>query len=236
MPMISDQITRLTDPEEVDKHQAKKFEIPIQGLIRKSHTLMVENGGGGGPESIPYWYPAAGKMKNSIDRRRPTYDRHDPVYKRLLQYIPYCKIGLEIQSDIGRSTGFLLSKTQDIDVIDDAIEWVDIYDGQARNIARRLGRTSKATITWHYGTEFLTKQYDWIKIEFDRVDRNIKQAIQHCKPGGKVFVFGTIEQCRDWLEQPWAKGLEYQTETNRYGTGKNSFICFSINTNGETHD
>ena len=99
-----------------------------------------------------------------------------------------------------------------------------------------MGRTSKATITWHYGTEFLTKQYDWIKIEFDRVDRNIKQAIQHCKPGGKVFVFGTIEQCRDWLEQPWAKGLEYHTETNRYGTGKNSFICFSINTNGETHD
>ena len=237
--MISkEQIVRVVDPDEIDALQYKKNETPVRGLIRR--TWVEASNGAGGNRSMPYWFPAVGRANIAVNRKEPQYNRTDHVYKTMLTHLPNKNArGLEIMSDIGRSTGFLTTVTKRIDVVEEAVEWIDLYDVQSRNIARRLGHTGSkdADIRWHFGTDFYKGKYDWVKIEFDKVDSTVVRAIQCLKPTGKIILLGSKEQCRIWAQRPWAEKLKYTMSESPYGAkGKNSFICFSINTNGENND
>lgn len=233
-----DQIQRITDPERVDELQHRINTTPTRGLIYRKYVQNNPGGLGGGTPSIPYWYPAFAKAKSKIQRKAQEYSRTDKMYQLALEQLPpNPSRGLEIMSDIGRSTGFFASVTDTVDIIDDAVEWVDIYDGQARNIAGQLGKDKDTVnLEWHYGYEFLSRRYDWIKIEFDRVDTTIERALKHLKPHGVIVCYGSYEQCREWAGRTWAQSLEQYQYEHVLGNGKNSFICFSINTNGEKHD
>ena len=88
MDLKDQTIQKVTDPDRIDELQFKKFTNPTLGLIRRQHTLMAQHGGGGGPPSIPYWYPAAGKANIAIERKPVYLQKVDQLQVHGLHHIP----------------------------------------------------------------------------------------------------------------------------------------------------
>tara|TARA_R110002051_G_scaffold324998_1_gene425122 strand:+ start:5493 stop:6242 length:750 start_codon:yes stop_codon:yes gene_type:complete len=223
---------------------------PRQTMIRRTWVQSVS--GSHGKACIPYWFPSGLGNRSAdgdhVPRKGLQYNRTDLMYQSMLKLLPNAnKHGLELRSDIGRSTGFLASVTDKITVLEDAIEWILFYDDQSRNIARRLGKSKECEIEWCYKNndhDIIGNKriYDWIKIEFDAMHL-IEKALQVIKPGGIIICVGPIEQLNKWHNAKWAKGLSIQHyNASQWGKGKylknstNSYLYFSINinTNGET--
>ena len=187
--------------------------------------------------TLPYWFPSGRGKRHSISRKGTQYNRHDNVYKGIVKHIQNSEHGLEVHSDIGRSTGFLASVTREVTVIEDALEWVDIYDGQTRNIARRLGKPrDECILNWHYGGDWIDGKYDWIKLEIDAYDR-IDKAVNSLRPGGKLIIIGDYNTVTAFKSKQWARNFTAHIDTepgrgNTIGT-KNCYIVFELNTNGE---
>lgn len=217
--------------------KSPKNTTPVQTLIRRDWVQSCH--GAGGNDCIPYWFPSHLNKRTDgrmVDRKFIKYNRTDVVYRSLIKDLPKNnKRGLEIRSDIGRSTGFLATITDIVTVLEDAIEWVDIYDKQARNIAKRLGKPC-CNIEWCYGNKkdnIKFNKYDWIKIEFNAMHM-IEEAIQSVRQGGVIVCIGNLELIDNWRKAKWAKDLDikqYQPERGNYGSNPVSYIYFSINTN-----
>jgi hypothetical protein len=227
---------------------------PTQHMIRR--TWVQSSAHGNGASSIPHWFPSAVQNRSptqeaNIRRKVPMYNRTDRLYYSMLEILPNKnKHGLEIRSDIGRSTGFFATVTDKITILEDAIEWVELYDVQTRNIARRLGKKKACKLDWCFasgnnnndnnniGSERI---YDWIKIEFDAMHL-IHKALEVIKPNGVIICVGTNDHIKDWQNASWAKDLDLVSEEKRHAkwtrnskSGRStSYLYFSINTNGET--
>lgn len=213
-----------------------KNDTPARTMIRRD--WIQSSSGSAGNKVIPHWFPSAIRRNGPrVVRKDPMYNRPDTLYKSIIDLLPAnSDRGLEIYSDIGRSTGWLGSVTDHITVIEDAIEWVDVYDSQSRHIAKRVGKNKELGLEWNYGINKIEfNQYDWIKLEFNAMSM-IEQAIQCIKPGGTIICIGNQAQCSEWIEATWAKGLTINAYESRYHVRRgayHSYISFSINTNGE---
>ena len=228
-------INRTVDPFEIEERQLQKNPKPHICVIRRDWVQAGSNGPGAN-KAIPYWFPSGRKYMFQIERNAMIYNRTDKIYQTLLEHIPEgSKCGLEVRHDVGRSTGWLSTSTKRIDVLCDQVDldWITIYDANARGISKALKSKLKTSIKWMFGNKWPNKQYDWIKLEVDRVGIDVDQAIQHLKPEGILFCIGTMEQCQKWLDSKWAKKLTLDYQYSYSSTSKNSFLCFSINTNGE---
>lgn len=238
-------LNRLTDPIEIDEVNKQGFSRPVIGMFRRDYvSYMGVSGKPMGPSgetyTVPHWYPSGAQRPGTIARNPVMYNRTDGFYKDIIDlFDDKCESGLEIGHDIGRSTGHMASITKSITVLDheDYIDWLPLYDSNARVVAQHNGVQKKnIDINWCFGNKWTDEKFDWIKIEFDRVDITIDKAIQSLKPNGKIICIGSREQCQKWLKMPWAKGTN-NAKFYEWGKGKTtSFITLSINTNGEKHD
>lgn len=236
---LKDQIQRVTDPDEIDRLQIRKNKKLFISAIRRDWVAAGMMGAKSNV-AIPYWYPSGRKSTYQIARHDLIYNRSDACYEDLLKNIKkHNTKGLEVRHDIGRSTGWLSTVTKHIDVLCDEadLEWVPIYDANARGIVKKRNVPIKEfSIEWVFGNKWPNKKYDWIKLEVDRVDINVNQALQHLKPNGILICMGTIEECQKWMNSEWAKNLKLEYQYIHSLTSKISFLCYSINTNGEKHD
>lgn len=149
-----------------------------------------------------YWRPHRQKTHDHI--LQP--ELFDCVYVNAVKHLDHYSDMLEIGSDLGRSTAWLSSVADNIDVYENNKFYLEFCRGQTNNLVKN---GPIKNINWHLSVDASTldilssidKQYDIAKISGIKLCEQLDAVKRVVKPGGVLCLF---ENLRNTI---WAKKL-----------------------------